>query len=568
MMIVVIDNFDSFTFNIVEYYRNNNYEVQVFRNNEISISQLELLNPSLIILSPGPKDPSSAGITVDLIKYFSNKIPLFGICLGCQALAYAYGAKIIRAEKIFHGKTSLMTHQSQGVLHGVQSPMKQMRYHSLIIEECTLSSEFEVTARSEAGEIMAIKHRYFALEGVQFHPESIASVQGETILKNAMRMKQNPTQTSNTHTSIPVDVDKETLNKSSEEDIKFQQLEFANKLINGTHLSKEEAAILMTWLSDGLVHEQYIAMILTALRIKGETADELAGIAQVFQQRVVQLPLSKKLDNLVDIVGTGGDLTNTFNISTAAAIVVAGAGATVAKHGNRAVTSKSGSADVLEALGVDIELSPTIMAKMLEEVGMCFLYAPLYHPSMKHVAPVRKQLKIRTVFNILGPLVNPALVPNILLGVYSKDLMMLMAESLVALGISHALVVHAEIGSDEIALDGITYAIEIYKGNVHSITINPNDYFPQNKHSVMGLLEGGDANYNAKLIKDMFSNTIQDRALQNATENIVSLNAGAALYVSGKAKSIEAGITLAQNTIHSGAALKIISDMQSYNNKS
>lgn len=193
-MIVVIDNFDSFTFNIVDFYRGLGEEVSVFRNNEITVKDIEALQPTLIVLSPGPKDPNAAGITLEAIQYFAGKIPLFGVCLGCQSIAQVYGAKIIRANKMYHGKTSLVTHNEQGVLHGVCSPAEEMRYHSLIVDESTMPDCLEITARSESNEIMAIRHKQFPIEGVQFHPESIASTQGDIIMQNALFMKTNTSQ--------------------------------------------------------------------------------------------------------------------------------------------------------------------------------------------------------------------------------------------------------------------------------------------------------------------------------------------------------------------------------------
>ena len=478
-MIVVIDNFDSFTFNIVDFYRGLGEEVSVFRNNAITTHDIEALQPKLIILSPGPKDPNAAGITLELIRYFAGKIPLFGVCLGCQSIAQVYGAKIIRANKMYHGKISHITHEEQGVFQGVDSPVEQMRYHSLIVDENTMPDCLEITARSEANEIMAIRHKHFPIEGVQFHPESIASIQGDVIMRNALLMTTKPTPTKLISVNMTI---QEKKREQSQEKLPNKLQALIEQLLEKQHLSIQQATEMMEWFSEDKVSPEHIATILTALRMKGESADEIAGIAISARNRAVRIPvdLAGNLNgNLVDIVGTGGDKRDTFNISTAAAIVAAGAGAMVAKHGNRATTSQSGSADVLEALGVDINKSPSEMADMLETAGMCFMFAPVYHPSMKYVAPVRKKLKIRTVFNILGPLVNPALVPHIVLGVYKESLMEIMADTLILLGIKHALIVYSPSGADEIVLDDVTHIIEVKGDKKQRFVFDPSEYIPE-----------------------------------------------------------------------------------------
>lgn len=567
-MIVIIDNFDSFTFNIVDFYKKIGEEVSVFRNNAIDIKTIETLQPSLIVLSPGPKDPNAAGMTLEIIKYFAGKIPLFGVCLGCQSIAQVYGAKIIRAEKMYHGKISHITHEGRGILEGVHSPIEQMRYHSLIVDETTLPDCLEITARSESNEIMAIRHKQFPLEGVQFHPESVASIQGEVIMRNALSMKRDSKNNNSSDSAddtaldTALDIDPDI---ASDAIIQEKLQIIIERLLEKQNLTKQQTTEMMDWFSENKVSSEHIALILTALRMKGETAEEIAGIATSTRKHSVILPTNIK-NNLVDIVGTGGDKSNTFNISTAAAIVAAGAGAKLAKHGSRATTSKCGSADVLEALGIDINKSPSEMADMLETAGMCFMFAPLYHPSMKFVAPVRKKLKIRTVFNILGPLVNPALVPNIVLGVYTESLMEIMANTLISLGIQRALVVHAPSGVDEIILEDITHIIEIREQKKHAYTFEPSEYIPNyhsfNKNHISQYIASGDAAYNAALIESIIYGSIVDQEQKNILEAVVALNAGAALFVSGVATNIKDGIALAYTSIHSGAAKTVLDIMR------
>lgn len=562
-MILMIDNFDSFTFNIVDYYRGLGLEILVYRNNEITLSEIETLNPELIVLSPGPKDPNSAGITLEVIRHFAGKIPIFGVCLGCQSIAQAFGGKIIQADKMYHGKTSTMTHVGKGILHGVKSPMVQMRYHSLIVEPSTLPDCLEVTAQSDEGEIMALRHKDYPIEAVQFHPESVASVQGNIIMSNALDMKKR-------YDAMVETKEKVSSTLQVNDDVLFMN-EMIELLLLKKDLNRAQATRMMHLFSDNAVSTERMALVLTALRMKGASPDEIAGIATAARERAVKLELTERMiyeqHTLTDIVGTGGDAQSTFNISTLSGIVAAGAGAKVAKHGNRAVSSKSGSADILEALGVSIDIPPEQMAQMLDEVGMCFMFAPLYHPSMKYVAPVRRELKIRTVFNILGPLVNPAHVPNIVLGVFSKDIMHTIADTLILLNIQRAMVVYSDKGVDEITLDGNTHVIEITGTHKKEYCINPMDLYPDfavfKDEDVDAYIEGGDANYNAQLLENILKGSEGNIMQKRVIESILSLNAGAVLYISGKASNLSEGISMALESIHSKSAYEVLKKMRS-----
>ncbi len=378
-MILMIDNFDSFTYNIVQYISKLGYEVLVKRNNEISIEEIETLDPTHIVISPGPGNPKTAGISVDVIKYFAGKKPILGICLGHQSIGYAFGGNIIKASQPYHGKTSSITHDGKALFAGFKSPYNATRYHSLVIEKDSFPSCLEITATSEDGEIMGVRHKQYDIHGVQYHPESIASEYGYEIFANFLDIK-GATAT---------------------------MKDYINKLVEGNSLTLLEAEGAFDIITNGEATPVQIASFLTALRLKGETSTEITAFAKVMRKKSVKInkPSSKKV---VDIVGTGGDKTGTFNISTTSAFVLAGANLTVAKHGNRSVTSKSGAADVLEHLGIKIDVEPAVMQKSLDEIGLSFLFAPKLHPTMKYALPVRKEMAIRTVFNILGPLTNPA----------------------------------------------------------------------------------------------------------------------------------------------------------------
>jgi anthranilate phosphoribosyltransferase len=318
------------------------------------------------------------------------------------------------------------------------------------------------------------------------------------------------------------------------------------QIIRGQHLDRVTARAAMGEIMDGTATPAQIGAFLAALRLKGEQTEEIIGFAQAMRERSVTFPL--QMDGLVDTCGTGGDGTHTFNISTAASIVAATAGVKVAKHGNRAVSSRSGSADVLEALGVPITLSPAEAATCLKETHLCFLFAPLYHQAMKHAAGPRKELAIRTVFNLLGPLTNPAGAKRQLLGVYDASLLPRIAEVLAELGVEKALVVAGEDGLDELTVTGRSHVAELSNGEIKTYTVMP-EQFDLGTYSLESL-RGGDAYLNATIIREVFAGK------RGAARDIVLLNAGAILYVADHVDSIEEGIIRAGELIDSGEVLR------------
>lgn len=319
-----------------------------------------------------------------------------------------------------------------------------------------------------------------------------------------------------------------------------------NKLVAGNNLTREEAMQAQELILTGQATPAQIACFLTALRMKGETLDEITGLAAVLREKANTI--SPKVDNYVDFVGTGGDRTNTFNISTTSAFVTAAAGLPVAKHGNRSISSKSGAGDVLEALGVNISADPKVVEKCVETVGIGFMFAPHFNPAMKYVGPVRKELGIRTVFNILGPLSNPSRAKKMMIGVYSPSLTELIAGVLANLGVESGFVVSGDDNMDEITLTGETTVSEIRNGEIKTYKISPEQFGL--KRCDISELQGGDGAANAEITKNILSGKAQ-----GAKRDIVLLNAGAALYIGGRAESIEAGMKLAVSTIDSGKAV-------------
>ena len=323
------------------------------------------------------------------------------------------------------------------------------------------------------------------------------------------------------------------------------------KVVKGADLTEVEMVDVMNEIMGGDATSAQIASFITALRIKGETVSEITGAARVMREKAVRVTAEGKC--VVDMCGTGGDEAMTFNISTAAAFVVAGCGIIVAKHGNRSVSSKSGSADVLESLGVNIEAGVAVVEACLREVGIGFMFAPLMHSAMKFAAPVRREIGIRTIFNMLGPLTNPAGAKMQVLGVYAPELTDIFAKVLLNLGSTHAFIVHGSDGLDEITLTGETKVTELEvtelkDGFIRTYHIKPEDFGL--KRCAPKDIMGGDPEENARIITDVLNGK------KGPERDIVLLNAAAGITVAGKARSLEEGVAIAHGSIDSGEAMK------------
>ncbi len=308
-------------------------------------------------------------------------------------------------------------------------------------------------------------------------------------------------------------------------------------------LTAQEMSDTMRLIMTGEATPAQVGGFLIGLRMKGESIDEIAAAAGVMRELASKVEVDK--DHLVDTCGTGGDSSGSFNISTASAIVVAAAGGKVAKHGNRSISSKSGSADVLETAGVNLEISPEQVASCVNEIGVGFMFAPLHHSAMKHAIGPRREMAVRTIFNVLGPLTNPAGAPNQVLGVFSKDLVEPLAHVLKRLGSNHVLVVHAEDGMDEISIAAPTFVAELNDGVVTTYTIQPEDFGMS--RADLEQIRATDSAHSLEIIKGIFNNT------DGPAKDIVCLNAGAAIYAAGLAASLAEGVKKAQDVIASGA---------------
>lgn len=403
-MILLIDNYDSFSYNLYQLVGAIDPDIRVVRNDELSIEEIDALHPARIILSPGPGRPEDAGVLIDVVKTLSPRIPTLGVCLGHQAICAAFGATVTYAKELMHGKQSLVRFDtSSRLFQNCPKTAPVARYHSLAADAA------------------------------------------------AMR----------------------------------------------DHATKVDTGM-----------------------------------------------------DIFEIVGTGGDNAHSFNISTTSALVAAAGGMKVAKHGNRAASSQCGTADCLEALGVNIQQSPEQCVELLKEVGMCFFFAQKYHSSMKYVGAIRKELGFRTVFNILGPLTNPGSPKMQLLGVYDEYLVEPLARVLVSLGVKRGMVVYGQDKLDEISLSAPTSVCEIRDGWYKSYVITPEDFgFDR---CTKDDLKGGAPEENATITRAILSGE------KGHKRNAVLMNAGAALYIGGKAESMKDGIVLADELIDSGKALETL----------
>jgi anthranilate phosphoribosyltransferase len=329
------------------------------------------------------------------------------------------------------------------------------------------------------------------------------------------------------------------------------------KLVEGNHLTDNEAETAMREIMAGQATSAQIAAYVTALRMKGETVDEITGSARAMRENATRIMANDPL--VVDTCGTGGDRMRTFNISTTAAFVVAGAGITVAKHGGRSVSSSCGSADVLKALGVKIDLLPGKVEECLNEIGIGFLFAPNFHLAMRHAVGPRQEIGVRTIFNMLGPLTNPANASIQVLGVYNEELTDIMAQVLLKLGSRHCFIVHGSDGLDEITISGKTKICEGKEGRIQCYYVHPKDFGVDGGR--VKDIEGGDADRNAQITVGIL------RGERGPRRDIVLLNAAPAMVACGKAKTLQDGVKLAEKTIDSGAAYEKLEALKSMTNR-
>ena len=525
-MIAVIDNYDSFTYNLVQYLSELGADIRVFRNDAITVSGLAELSPAGIVISPGPGGPDDAGISLDAIRDFADRVPILGVCLGHQCIGQVFGGKVVHAQALMHGKTSRIRHNGKGIFSLVENPFTGTRYHSLALERASIPDVLEVSAESEDGEIMGVRHVSRPIFGVQFHPESILTQYGMRILENFLSI---------------IDPRQPVLRCFG------NMREAISAVSSGKELSADGMRDAMRMIMEGEATPAQISSFLSCLSMKGETTTEIAAATEVMRQKATRIrpPAGERV---LDTCGTGGDRAGTFNISTTVAFVAAGAGVRVAKHGNRSVTSRSGSADVLEALGMNLSSSTPDIQRALDEAGITFMFAPKFHAAMKYAIGPRREIGIRTIFNILGPLSNPARVNCQVVGVFSEELGETYARVLGELGHERAFVVHGTDGLDEVTLSAPTIVWDVEKGSVKRYLFDPRSVGFE--YASTQDLKGGDARTNAGILKDILGG-----GGKGPMRRAVLLNAAFAVVAGGKAADVREGIREAEKSIDSGAAM-------------
>ncbi len=382
-------------------------------------------------MSPGPCDPAQAGIIVPLVRAAASAgVPVLGVCLGHQAIGEAFGGRIIRAPRILHGKVDDISHDGTGVFHGLPSPLRATRYHSLTVDHDTLPDCLRVTATAGDGTIMGLVHRHLPVGGRPVPPR-----------KHPVRTRPRDDREFPAPLRRPAGERRMT---SHPDNIRPLIGLAATRPLTGP-----EAEAAFSALFDGAATPAQIGGLLMAMRVRGETVGEIAAAARAMRARMNRITAPA---GAMDIVGTGGDGKGTLNISTATAFVVAGAGVPVAKHGNRNLSSKSGSADALTHLGLNVLGAPDVSQRAIDACGICFMMAPMHHPSMRNVGPARTELGTRTIFNLLGPLTNPAGVTMQLTGTFAPEWVRPMAEVLGQLGSTSVWIVHGGDGTDELSI--------------------------------------------------------------------------------------------------------------------
>ena len=512
-MILMIDNYDSFVFNVEQYLKEmTDDEVITVRNDAITIDDIKKMNPSKIIFSPGPKHPKDSGICLEILNNTDElgNIPILGICLGHQAIGMNFGGEIKRLENPLHGKTSEITVLSENsvLFKNLPKKFKVMRYHSLYVND--IPEDLEVTAKSEDGVAMAVEHKSKNIFGIQFHPESIFTEYGKNMIRNFLNIEvsetlQNDENSKNTNEKGNF-IDMNKYLKKLQENIALTDTDFREicKIIDSKNYDIVQLGALLVLISEkSLYPESLTAFVKNILEYSTTFEDD---------------------SDMIDVCGTGGDGFKTINISTAVAFILGAMGVNVAKHGNRAISSKSGSSDVLDKLGVPLENSLANQIEKLHVKNLAFFHAPFFHKLVGEVREVRSRLGIRTVFNILGPLLHPnTKLKYQLVGLYHEPVHRLYAETLQLLGRKHALAVRGNDGLDEITICDDTKIIEVKGEQILEYTISPESFgFKRAFHSE---IEGGTPEENAEILIKILKGEEK-----SAKFDIVVLNAMFALY--------------------------------------
>ncbi|MDR3361550.1 MAG: anthranilate phosphoribosyltransferase [Desulfovibrio sp.] len=527
-MFLLIDNYDSFTYNLVQAFYALGKSPTILHNDEPALLEIAK-DPklSMVCISPGPSHPTNAGLCLEFLGKLDPRVPVLGVCLGHQLLGLFAGAKIEISPRIMHGKQSEIVHDGTGLFDGLPNPLTVGRYHSLLVkaDENAAVSRFTVTARASEGEVMALRYNDRPWVGVQFHPESILTPDG-------LRLLGNFPQEVITSDAASISLDS-----------------ILERLARREDLTADMAASAFGALMDGKMTPAQAGGFLMALRMKGESALELAHATRAALSRAVRV--NGVSCTCIDVVGTGGDGRYSFNCSTATSLTLAGMGYTVVKHGNRAVSSKCGSADALEGLGFTLDENPDSVAETIKQRNFAFLFAPHYHPSFKNIGPVRKELGVRTLFNILGPMINPARPSHLLMGVARPELVRLIAETLLQSSLYRAAVVCGAGDYDEVTPIGPAKIALLHNGAITPLSLDPSDFNIRPCASEeLAVKDKDDA---VAVLKEI----LEGRGPQ-PMRDMVTLNVGLSLYLLEENMDMQHCMARAREAVASGLGRRVL----------
>ena len=522
-MFLLIDNYDSFTYNLYAQFTMLGAKVEIIKNDQlINADKYEG-----IIISPGPSNPKNAGYSLEYIKRYKGRKPIFGVCLGMQSLGYNYGYEINNAATIKHGKKDKLIYKDNSLLFkGVKQNTEIVRYHSLAVD--TDYDDKYVTSKAVSdNEVMSFEDIDNMIFGVQFHPESILSEEGSTIVENFIKFCKNSK-------DISSNVDTSKLLK---------------KINSGMDLTFNETRDIFTLMMKGELDDVEITSVLISLKHKGETPLEISAALSVLKN--FRNSFDKKNNEIIDTCGTGGDGKSCMNVSSAVSLVLASMGHSVVKHGNKAQSGKVGSADIFQNIGIPIDMGKEQAEEYFEKNNFVFLFAPNYHPALKNVGKIRKKLKVPTIFNLLGPLANPTDPDYQIIGISDRSLLPKIAEVVKDSGNKATILYSSYDGYDEVSTNDKTEYYFIKNGIIEKFVIDPSEYFKPEKMVVVK--DDSDA--------DLFFM----RAISGSDEklvNLISLNTALALKCLGTFDDMQDGFKYAKQHITEGNVIKKLRSMK------
>lgn len=538
-MFLVIDNYDSFTFNLVQAFHSLGLLPQVLRNDDPRLlSFAERHELTGVCLGPGPGRPEEAGACLEFLKRLPAHVPVLGVCLGHQILGFCRGGRIVASTRILHGKACNVRHDGQGVFAGLPTPMRAGRYHSLRVQADD-RADFIISAQDKDGEIMGLRYADRPWEGVQFHPESVLTPDGIRLLANfAAQVTQKKL------SQVCPGVEPESIIQKTLTPPRLSEI--MDALGDKRDLTEEQAKSAFATLMEGAMSPAQAGAFLLGLRAKGESAEEMVQAAYAILERAVPVAVAPHAP-VLDVVGTGGDGRSSFNCSTGTALVLAALGHKVLKHGNRSVSSRCGSADVLEGLGIALDFPVEDIPQRLENDGFVFLFAPRFHPSFRHIMPIRRELGVRTLFNLMGPLVNPGRPGLCFFGVASPDILPLFARTLARMGCRTGAVVCGAGGYDELTTLGPADVAYVRGQDVRFDTLHPADFgfvpCTPEELAIKGAEEG------VAVLRDLL-----DGKGPKAMSDMLALNVGFGLHLLRPEQPLQACMAEARLAVQCGMA--------------